>query len=125
MIRPVRGLRQVALGLLALSLVTVVPAWAAAAAVIIKNDTPSTVILQGSYIVKGRVQRGKPLQVQPGDSITMIHPGVVPLTVTIADARLPVIIGQAQVLPATEDQHFAIQPDVPPKVKLEPVKAPR
>jgi hypothetical protein len=126
MIGPIRAIILRMAGLLALGLLVGLPARAAAEAIIIKNETMAPVIVHGSYIFRGQVKRGKPHQLQPGDTVTLQHPGAgLKLTITIFDARLPVIIGQDHILPAVKDQYVSIQPDtMPPKVKLEPTKNP-
>jgi len=115
------------LGGLALLILSLAPAPAnAEVKLAFRNDGPAAVIVQGTTIVRGAVQRGKPLLVYPGKVVMWdaMPPGNA--LIAIADAKAPArAIYQGTITVGTDDLFFSVLPDVPaPKAKLEPIMTP-
>jgi hypothetical protein len=94
------------------------------------NDSGVAVYAQGAVVVNNVVRKGRPVLLQPGQSIwDVIQPGVT--TIYIFDARRPTLMLFSGVLPAAaNNQFFSIQMDAPmilpggvqvPRAKLVPV----
>ena len=91
-----------------------------------RNDGPAAVIVQGTTIVRGAVQRGKPLLVYPGKVVMWdaMPPGNA--LISIADAKAPArAIYQGTITVGTDDLFFSVLPDVPaPKANRSTCKCP-
>jgi hypothetical protein len=120
MMQHLRGLRAGTRAILVIGLITLLPAWAAAETLVIKNELNIPIIMQASCIVRGKVVRDRPVLLQPGDTVNVVLPGNKVITVS-PDGKKSAVIG---IIPgATEDQHHSIVHDGT-KVKTEPTKPP-
>ncbi len=106
--------------LVALGLLTLLPVRAVAETLVLKNDTPVPIIVQATIVVRGRVLRDRPVQIQPGDSANINLPGN--KLITVADAKTLKPVHTQTVPGAATDQEYSIQVDGANKVHLEPVK---
>jgi hypothetical protein len=62
---------------------------AEAAWVTIKNDTGKTIVVQETIVVNGKVKRGKPTNLLPGETIREFIPGPTTKTIDVFDAQNP------------------------------------
>jgi hypothetical protein len=90
-------------------------------AVVLRNDTPITVVVSVSTVVGGRILRGRPQFLKPKLSLPFALPGN--KAVTLYDARFPTRALYTGIIPASPlNLSFSIQPDVPPLLKLVPLQ---
>lgn len=103
--------------LAALLALCLLPALAAAESVYVRNECPSVVVVQAGSVVRGVLRRDPPYQLKSGEvTPAIVLPGN--KIITVYDARNRVLLHS--VIPATtNDQHFGIVPDMPPRVKIE------
>lgn len=93
-----------------------------------KNDTPHTVVVQGSSNVGGQVRKGQPHQINPREAAwDQVTAGV--KTITVFDPQQPNrVLWQGQVNVGDKDQFFSIQVEIgadkQPRMKLVPVAPP-
>jgi hypothetical protein len=99
---------------------------AAAAKVIFRNDATSPVVVQGTIIVNGQVQRGKALVIRPGQMANYDSMPAGNTLVTIYDATMPNrVLYQNTITVGNDDLFFSVQADPPlPRAKLVPGKVP-
>ena len=122
-----RGLHTLSWGMLTFALLVVCTETAEAAKLTFRNEGSIPVVVQSTVIVRGQVQRGKPLLIQPGQTGNYdTHPAG-NASITVYDATLPSrILFQGPQVVATEDINLSVRPDPtqPAKAKLEVVKPP-
>jgi len=121
-----RGLSMAGSGMLAFLLLGVFPVTADAAKVAFRNDGPTPIVVQGTIVVRGQVQRGKALQIQPGQSASYDQMPAGNASITVYDATQPNrVLFQGPLTVGTDNLYFSVKPDPPgPKAKLDPVKPP-
>jgi hypothetical protein len=121
-----RNLGKIGAGLLAVLVVTLVPAGARAEALLFRNDTKAAIIVQAACVVRGVLRRDRPYLLKPGDST----PGVTlpgNKVITVYDGLRPnKVIFQGAIPGGATDQAFIVNPDPAGGVKLEllPMPAP-
>jgi hypothetical protein len=119
-----RNLGKIGTGLLAVLIVSLVPAGARAEALLFRNDTKAAIIVQAACVVHGVLRRDRPYLLKPGDStpgITM--PGN--KVITIYDGLRPnKVIFQGAIPGGPTDQAFNVNPDPAGGVKLELLPTP-
>jgi hypothetical protein len=103
--------------LAALLALCLLPALAVAESVYVRNEAPGVVVVQAASVVRGVLQRDPPYQLKPGDITPAIMlPGN--KIIAIYDSRNRLL--HRSVIPATtEDQHYGVVLDVPPRVRIE------
>jgi hypothetical protein len=104
-------------GLFTLAAVLFVAPPAKAENIYIKNDTETTIVVNVSTVINGRVIRDKPVLIGPGKTGVITTPGN--RVVQISDAKLqrPLCNG---IIPAeASDQTYSLQMDGVAKAKLE------
>jgi hypothetical protein len=101
------------------------PGAAAAETLAFRNECKAPVVVQAVSVFRGRVFRDKPYLLNPGDAT----PGIVlpgDKVITVYDAKVPNrVLFQGALSASPVDQRYGIVPDSPPpKVRMEPRKAP-
>jgi hypothetical protein len=101
----------------ALLALCLLPALALAESVYVRNESPGVVVVQAASVVRGVLRRDPPYQLKAGEITPAIMlPGN--KIITIYDARNRVL-HQSVIQATTNDQHYGIVPDMPPRVKIE------
>jgi len=109
---------------LAVGLVLSVPWQSRADVLLVRNESRSPVVVQAAGVVRGVLQRGRPVMLQSGQVAPAIMiPGNKILTVYEATPPNRVIF-QAVIPGGMADRYYGIVPDMPPpKVRLAPRSA--
>ena len=90
-------------------------------AVVLRNDTPITVVVSVSSVVGGRILRARPQFLKPKLSLPFVLPGN--KAVTLYDSRFPTRALYTGIIPASPlDLAFSIQPGLPPLLRLVPLQ---
>src|ERR1019366_7353351 len=119
MTHSLRNLGKIGAGLLAVLIVSLLPAGARAETLLFRNDTKAAIIVQAGCVVRGVLRRDRPYLLKPGDStpgITM--PGN--KVITVYDGLHPnKVVFQGAIPGGPTDQAFIVNPDPAGGVKLE------
>ena len=101
------------------------PGMAAAEGLAFRNECKAPVVVQAVSVFRGRVFRDKPYLLNSGDTTpSIVLPG--DKVITVYDAKVPNRVLFQGALPSSPaNQAYGIVPDkTPPKVRMEPRKAP-
>ena len=110
MIRGCGGLVRPGTGLLAVTLLCLLPALGKADNVVFRNECRVSVVVQTSTVIKGQVIRDQPRLLRPGDYTPRISLNVDRI-VTVYDARTNKMIFRDVLRASKKPSAFAIQPD--------------
>lgn len=118
--------RMILVGILLLVSASTGYGQATTAKVAFRNDGPSPIVVQGTVIVNGIVQRSKPLMLPPTQAASWDAVPKGNTLVTVYDGTRPNrILFQGSVPVAGQDLYFSVQPEPPlPRAKLVPVPPP-
>ena len=126
-----RTLRSSCVGLIALAVLGVQPAWAAAGEMGFRNDLNIPIIVQGETVINGTLRRGQPLLIAPRKSAYDTNLKAGNRRITIYDANNTNRVLLRVVLPYDgSDVNFRVvllpgpNPRLPPRVQLMPLPPP-
>ena len=122
-------LRNAGRVLLAAVAFALVPGAVEAAGIGFRNDTNHVICVQGSWVTKAGVKRGKLLVIKPGDTLWDNNLANGNRTITICDGNNRVLLLDAVNFDGINDQFFSVGPlAMPaknvPRVKLNPQPVP-
>jgi hypothetical protein len=110
---------------LALLIIAFAPVIASAETITFRNDTPATIVVQVTSVVRGTVMRERPATLSPNDVSRTDLPGN--KIITISDARKPTnVLYQGAISSSNEDLYLLIKVDplLPNRLKLEKTRGP-
>lgn len=84
---------------------------AAAAWIMVQNDTKRVIVVQSAIVVNGQVKRGKPVRLLPGESLKEFHqtPGI---ALEVYDPQVPnKAVLSAPLTIRNENQKFSVSPN--------------